>query len=229
VTAEQRVQINKLADAMFEAAKRQRETKNAWEGLNDTVRYFGNMAGDVLDVLTDKTKTWSDFTITAARNVAKELMRAAITGEGAFAKILGLASASSGGTGGLGGALVSLFKGSPSGASAASAPLSIVGGAGSMPVPTFAGGGTVPPNTDFIYAEHSPDGPKYGRSGSRPIPVTPNDLSGGPGDMHLNMPVTVNAPGASRDDAAAIASAVAREMKASIIPTVRDALRRRQL
>ncbi len=45
----------------------------------------------------------------------------------------------------------------------------------------FADGGMVPANTNFMFAEHSPSGPQFGRTGSAPLFVTPGSPSGGAG------------------------------------------------
>lgn len=178
VTDEQRRSIEKLADAMLLAAKRQREAKTAWDGLNETARYFGNVVVDAFDVAMDKTKSWADFTIASARNVAKELLRAAITGEGAFAKLFGMAS-SNGGTGGIFGMLLSGlsgFKGSGPGVSDATFSGFSLPGTNAA-VAKFAGGGQIPAGGLALVSEHK--NPRFLRAGDEPITVTPGEPVGG--------------------------------------------------
>lgn len=109
VTEQQRQAIEALADQMAESEARQRRLKDAWQGLNDTIRHGADIAMDAFDTMMDKTKSWADFAISSAKNVARELMRAALTGEGAFAKLLGFNS-SNGGAGGAMGAFASFLR-----------------------------------------------------------------------------------------------------------------------
>jgi hypothetical protein len=99
------------------------------------------------------------------RNVSKQLLMAAITGEGAFAKMLGTSS-TTGGVGGLAGILAAGFKGGPT---------MTTGIAGSMAVPTFAEGGTIPAGGLAYVGEHGPN-PRLIQAGSQPIMVTPNNV-----------------------------------------------------
>lgn len=122
VTEEVRNRIERVANAYALASQRAEEMKNKFEGLNDAVRYFGNETGNFLDLLTDKTKTLSDVGTAALRSFTKELQKAALTGEGTFAKLFGTNS-TTGGVGGLfglvssalgGGGTAGFFGGSPS-------------------------------------------------------------------------------------------------------------------
>lgn len=110
VTEKQRVEINKLADAMFAAEKRQREMKTAWEGMNDAARFFGNTAQTFIEGIFDRTKSKTELATQAIKSFTSALLQAALTGEGAFAKLLGFSSPS-GGAGGLAGALLGAFRG----------------------------------------------------------------------------------------------------------------------
>lgn len=112
VTAEQRLRINETADAMLNAARAAREQQTAFQGLNDSLRYGGNQLVNVLDQATQKGFNFRDAMASVMRDVSRQMLQAAITGEGAFAKLFG-ASSSTGGVGGL----LGLFTGS-SGSSA---------------------------------------------------------------------------------------------------------------
>lgn len=50
----------------------------------------------------------------------------------------------------------------------------------------FADGGMVPANTNFMYAEHSPSGPQFGRTGPTPLFITPGTPSGGAKSVENN-------------------------------------------
>lgn len=76
------------------------KNKTAFEGFNESLKFAGNQLVDVLDGILNKTQSLSDLGRSALRAFQKELLRAAITGEGAFAKLLG-ANSTNGGVGGL--------------------------------------------------------------------------------------------------------------------------------
>lgn len=191
VTNEQRASIERLADAMAAATERQRRMKDQWEGINETFRYFGNVAGEAFDRLFDKTKSWGDFAVSTARNVAREMFNAALMGTGAFAKMFGTNSGS-GGVGGIIGGIVSAFAGGGNPTGWATNPWS---GAGAMAVPTFAGGGTIPAGGLALVSEHKR--PRFLRAGSEPITVTPGEPGGGGQPIMIS----ISLDGANGDEA----------------------------
>jgi hypothetical protein len=154
--------------------------KDAWDGVNESARYFGNVTLNALDVLTDKTKSWADFTKSALRDLMKEFQRAALTGEGSFAKLFGTNSAS-GGTGGIFGALAGAFGIGGGANPVVPGATNVVGIAGATPVPTFAEGGVIPAGGLALVSEHSAGGGKFMRAGDEPITVTPGNVSSGGG------------------------------------------------
>lgn len=111
VTDAQREKINKLADAMEAAAKKNRETQKSWTDFNGLLEFSGNIAVDFVDKLGDRTQTLSDLALSALSMVKKAALQAAILGQGPLAGLFGTASTVAGGTGGIFGALGSLFGG----------------------------------------------------------------------------------------------------------------------
>lgn len=85
--------------------------------------------------------------------------------------------------GGLGGIFASLFGGK----AGTGAPVNIVGGAGSLPVPTFADGGVIPAGGLALVSEHGPGGGRFVRAGNEPIMVTPNNVGGGNANVQVNI------------------------------------------
>lgn len=110
LTAEQAEEFAKLSQRSADVTETLRRAKEAWQGYNDTLRFSGNQLVDIIDGITSRTRSLSDLGSAALRAFSRELLRAAITGEGAFAKLFGFASASPGGTGGLFGLFGGLFK-----------------------------------------------------------------------------------------------------------------------
>lgn len=227
LTDDQALEFMRLSEAILSTAQNLERKRNAFQGTVDAVRFAGNELVDVIDRATQRGAKFGDIMSDVLRNVSKQLLQAAITGEGAFAKMLGLNSPVSGGIGGLGGLVASLFKGGGAGAA-----VPTVGIAGDIAVPTFAEGGTVPPNTDFIFAEHSQGGPRFGRTGSQPMVITPNNVvSAGGGDniaVHLSFG-DIDARGATPGAGAEIVAALERRIPALAVAAVRDATRRRAL
>src|SRR5262249_16414283 len=138
----------------------------------DAIRFAGNELVDVIDRATQKGAKFGDIMSDVLRNVSRQLLQAAFTGEGAFAKLFGLSSKTSGGTGGLAGLILGAFKGG-SGSGAASVP--VVGAAGDLAVPTFMADGGRADAGELIYAgEHGPN-PRLFRA-PEPMLITPNDV-----------------------------------------------------
>jgi hypothetical protein len=107
VTAEQRIRIDETANAMLNAARASREQQTAFQGLNESLRFGGNQLVNVLDQATQKGFSFRDAMATVMRDVSRQMLQAAITGEGAFAKLFG-SNSSNGGVGGI----LGLFAGS---------------------------------------------------------------------------------------------------------------------
>jgi|GEM_PF-5824043 len=114
VTAAQQTQIQQLADKMMAAEKRSRELQAAFEGVNESTRFLGSTAQTAFENILDG----ADAATTALKAMRSELLKAAFTGEGAFAQILGTKSTVQGQTGGIFGALSSALGGMFGGARA---------------------------------------------------------------------------------------------------------------
>jgi len=107
LTDARKTAITAEAAAMGQAAKQLFEFRQRWQGLNDTAQFAGNQLIDVIEKATEKSQTFGQIMQGVLRTITRELLQAAITGQGAFAKILGTASDIPGGTGGLAGAILS--------------------------------------------------------------------------------------------------------------------------
>jgi hypothetical protein len=129
VTANMSKQIEKVATAYAVAAQNAETAKNKFDGINESLRFFGNQTATILDGLLNKTTTWSAAMQQALRALQAELIKAGLTGEGSFAKALGTAS-TTGGVGGLAGLFSGLFR---------------------------AGGGSVMGGQPYIVGEHGPE------------------------------------------------------------------------
>jgi hypothetical protein len=108
VTEATNPKIGEQADKMLAAAKAAREQQTSFQGLNDAIRFGGNELVNVLDQATQKGFNFEATMASVMRNVTKQMLQAAITGEGAFAKLFGF-SAANGGVGGLAGLLAGAF------------------------------------------------------------------------------------------------------------------------
>jgi hypothetical protein len=221
LTDDRRAAIMREADAMAAAAARLQQYRDKFQGVNDALRFGGNELVNVLDAATQKGFKFGDAMASVLRNVSKQMLEAAITGEGAFAKMLGMNSK----TGGVGG-LMGLFAaalGGGSGVLPGGAPLGM-GGIGHA-----AEGGTIAPGGLAYVGEHGPN-PRMIRAGGEPIVVTPSELvSGGKGgsDAHVTMNVTVY--GDNIGDPKVFAAMIVERAKAHVIPLVREAVSQRRL
>lgn len=166
ITPELNAQIEHLADAFGKAAAGAEKARKDFQGANEATQFFGHELENALSNIDSSTKG-IDLLRSAVRDLANELVKAALTGEGAFAKILGLAS-NTGGTGGLFGSILGLFRGG--GSAGIGAPLSLA-------PPGLADGGVIPPGGLALVSEHSPGGGRFVRAGSEPIMVTPNNIA----------------------------------------------------
>lgn len=168
-----------LSERMGRVAAQSERTKTAFQGQNEALRFFGNELVDVLDRAMQKGANFGEIMKDVLRSVTRELLRAAITGEGAFAKMLGLSSKVPGGTGGLFGGLGNIFS-----------------SAGST-IGAFAEGGEIPAGGLGLVGEHGPN-PRLIRAGAEPIMVTPNEIKGAGGGNSVTVSPTyhINASGA---------------------------------
>jgi hypothetical protein len=81
VTDAQKQKINQLADAMEAAAKKQRETQEAFKSFNGLLSMGGNITMDFIDKLGDKTSKLSDVVVSAVSMLKRAALQAAILGE----------------------------------------------------------------------------------------------------------------------------------------------------
>jgi hypothetical protein len=187
------------------------DSKRAFQGVNEAVRFGGNELINVIDRATQKGADFGQIMSDVFRNIAKQALQAALTGEGAFAKLFGTASTNNG-VGGLGGLIAGLFG---SGASNPVVPgaTNLVGIAGSTPIPTFAEGGTIGAGGLAYVGEHGPN-PRLLRAGSEPIMVTPGDVAprSSSGGASVHMPISIDARGAQAGVAEQIEMAMRRTL-----------------
>ena len=85
---------------MLAAAKAARVQETAFQGVQDALRYSGNQLVDILDRMGQKGTSFAAVMADVFHNLSRQMLMAAITGEGAFAKLFGLAGAN-GGVGGV--------------------------------------------------------------------------------------------------------------------------------
>lgn len=110
VTEATNPKIAEQADKMLAAAEAARVQQTAFEGVQDALRYSGNQVIDILDRMGQKGANFGSIMTDVLHNLSRQMLTAAITGEGAFAKLFGVAG-SNGGVGGLFGAIGSMFTG----------------------------------------------------------------------------------------------------------------------
>jgi hypothetical protein len=174
---DQAEQFGKLSERIRLTADMLDAKRKSFQGVNDAVRFAGNQLVDVIDRATQKGAKFGDIMSDVLRNVSRQLLQAAITGEGAFAKMLGLAS-NNGGVGGLGGLVSALFKGGAGSAAAGGTPLAGSLAIGQGGIGAMADGGVIPPGGLALVSEHSQGGGKLLRAPSNePIMVTPHDVA----------------------------------------------------
>jgi len=182
VTEATNPKITEQANLMLAAARAAREQQTAFQGLNDAVHYGGNELVNVLDQASQKGADFGKIMEQVMRDVTRQMLQAAITGEGAFAKLLGTSS-SNGGIGGLGGALVSLFGGGD-----------VSGGSSANPLPGLTAADYGPGFADGT--DSAPGGLAWvGENGKelmnvpRGAQIIPNDVlrKGGDGGLTVNL------------------------------------------
>ncbi|WP_456705857.1 hypothetical protein [Bradyrhizobium sp. USDA 4452] len=178
--AQKFLQVSSAVGTMTTALQ---QAKDKFEGLDESLRFGGNELVNVLDQATQKGFKFSDAMAQIMRNVTKQILQAAITGEGAFAKLLGLSSGN-GGVGGLFGLLSGNF-GSSNLTAGASWSSGLGAGTGGLSFPMFAGGTDFAPGGPAIVGERGPEIVNLPR-GSQ---VIPNEIArgiGGGGNVTIN-------------------------------------------
>lgn len=158
----------KISERARSAAGALEEAKRRFEGVNDSLKFAGNELIDVIDRATQKGANFGEIMQSVMRKLALEMLKAAIIGEGAFAKLFNL-SGTGGGVGGIFGLLSGLLSGR-------------------------AAGGPVSANHPYVVGERGPE-VIVPRTAGMVIPnhALPAMRGGG---SSLSMPITINAPGA---------------------------------
>lgn len=230
LTDEQATTFIRLSGAVRATSEVLERNRLAFAAVNEAARYAGNQFVDIIDRATQKGAKFGDIMADVLRNLSRQLLQAAITGEGAFAKLLGTSSSTPGGTGGIFGALLGAFGGSGSSAGGPIAASLASGGSNAgFAIGGLAGGGTIPPGGVAYVGEHGPN-PRMIRAGNKPIMVTPDDLSrsgNAGGAISLSMPIAVDARGAQAGVAEQIEAAL-RRVPMIAIKTIQDAKSRGQ-
>jgi hypothetical protein len=200
-TAERIAKIEEEAQKTGAAAQALDDYKRHWQGVQSAIQFGGDQIIDVMDGLRTGTMKASD----AVRNLANAFIHATeqalILGSGPLAGPFGTASNVSGGTGGLLGALIGGFKG-------ASGPTNIVGGAGSLAVPTFASGTNYAPGGMSLVGENGPELLNIPR-GSQVIPNNVLSKMGGDGGPAITYSPIIDMRGASVEAVARLAQVIA--------------------
>lgn len=115
-----------------EAAQALDDYKRRWAGLNSAVQFAGDQAIDILDGLRNKTLTAGQAVVQLGNAFIHAAEQALLLGSGPLAGIFGTAAATTGGTGGILGALFGLAG-------------------------TRAGGGPVQAGKSFLVGEQGPE------------------------------------------------------------------------
>lgn len=214
LTQEQAEKFTQLAARASEVAGTLNRTKDAFAGINDALRFSGNELVNVFDRATQKGANWGSIMQDVIRAVIRQLLLAAIIGEGAFAKMLGLNSAVPGGVGGLGGlfsGLGGLFKSTPAFDNA---------GVGTG----FATGGFIPPGRWGWTGEQGPERIFGGRTGAT---VVPNDVSmGRGGQMVMQSSININVERAATSSDPLAAATTAKAIRREVEGVVMDVMMR---
>jgi hypothetical protein len=237
VTDAQREKINKLADAMEAAGKRQREAQEQFKSFNETLQFTGNMAVDFFDKLGDKATTFASIVTSAMATVKKAVLNALILGQGPLAGLFGTATTVSGGTGGLFGSLGKLLLGGSSNITAGGGgaiPIALTGNGG---IGHAAGGGSFDSGDWSVVGEKGPELVRFGASAN----VIPNDVSrqlvapasvapaGAPGSMSsvVHAPISINVQGGSQGPQADadLAAQIGRHVEGAVRGVVAKELR----
>jgi hypothetical protein len=172
VTEATNPKIAEQADKMLAAAKAARVQETAFQGVQDALRYSGNQVIDILDQMGKKGANFSSIMANVFSNLSRQMLMAAITGEGAFAKLFGLAG-TNGGVGGLMGAVSKAFTGSSDVLAGATMSSGLGAGTGGLSYPMFAAGTDGAPGGLAWVGEKGPELVNLPRG----TQVIPNDQS----------------------------------------------------
>lgn len=195
--------FSQTSSRMEEAAQTLDRAKQQFQGANDAMRFAGDQLIDVFDKAQGRAQSWQQIMTGVLQQVEKQMLQAAVTGSGAFAKLIPGVASSNGGVGGLMGALLGLFGGAR------------------------AGGGDVSPDRAYLVGEKGPELWRPKVSGSI-VPSHKLALGGGTRNsvMHNYVNnVTVNAAGGSKDSNEDLARQVARSVHDSMREMVSTELR----
>lgn len=236
VTEATNPKITEQADRMLAAAKAAREQHDAFQGVQDALRYAGNTAVDIIDRLGQRGTTFGQTMADVFRNLSRQMLLAAITGEGAFAKLFGMAGGN-GSVGGIMGGLGSMFTG---GSGTAASTVMV----GSYAMPMFAAGTDNAPGGLAIVGEKGREIVNLPRGSQvvpnhiteallKGIPAFANDnaKAGFSGGMSLTtiapqIAVTVQGqPGASKADHQQMGETIAKQIEPAIRALVGKELR----
>lgn len=224
LTDDQAEAFTRLAARTLTADRTLTRAKDTFAGINDAIRFGGNELVNVIDRATQNGVKFGDIMSDVLRNVSRQLLQAALTGEGAFAKLFGFQS-QTGGVGGLGGLLAGLFMGGSGGAGGGSA-LSAGSGAAAIGG-SFAGGGEPPVGRVSLVGERGPELFVPRVSGT----IVPNDIVRGMGGgMNVSYAPTYSiAGGVSPEDFARLRVEMEndrRQFASKTVATIMDARRR---
>lgn len=221
--------FTKLSATIRAVAESLEAKKRAFQGVQDAVRFGGNEIISFIDRASEKGAKFGDLMADVFRSIAREALKAALTGEGAFAKLFGL-SGQGGGVGGLGGLVAGLFGGGGANPAVEGA-TNIVGIAGNVPVPTFmAEGGTIPPGGLAYVGEHGPNA-RMIRAGAEPVTVTPADLASPArgGDVLMSFSLgNIDARGAQQGVSEEIVRGLERRLLPAAVTAVKQAMLQRR-
>lgn len=110
LSGDQASAFSRISERALDVGRTLRVARDAYQGVNDSMKFFGDQAVSVLDGVLGKTQTFEQGMLQMLNNIQRQLLQAALTGEGVFAKLLGT-SGSGGGAGGLFGAFADLIRG----------------------------------------------------------------------------------------------------------------------
>jgi hypothetical protein len=223
LTDGERAKVEQLGEAYGVLKGRLADMQQQQKANADAWRQMGDMA---VDALSDMKLNAED-----ARSVlnmlTRDLLRAALTGQGWLAPMLGFAAPASAGpnaVGGLAGIFQSMFTGGAApGMPTALAPTA----AGSFHIGHYADGGFIQPGQWGVVGEHAPELAYGGRSG---LTIVPGGAGGG---IHVSMAGDViDARGADPAAIARLEGVIARrdaELPQRVVTAVRQAQSRRAL
>jgi hypothetical protein len=199
LTAERRAAIDAEAAAMGRAAQQLDDYKRRWAGMNSALQFGGAQIVDVLDKVINKTATFGDAMKAMLQTFQKEMLTALVTGQGALAQMLGMASNVPGGTGGILGAFAKMLGvGVPPTAAAGGA---ISGGAAGAAtgIAGFASGTNNAPGGMAMVGEDGPELVNLPRGAQ----VIPNNVVKNMGGGDINVTLSMDLTGVNGEESMA--------------------------